>query len=116
MDVKDFYALIGESFEDVVARLRDESRIAKYVRMFVEDPSFNEVVAGFETGDCERAFRGAHTLKGSSSNMSFDKLAQSASELTEDLRPRSFTEKSKVLFECVKIQYNAVVEAAKNLN
>lgn len=116
MDVKAFYALIGESYDDVVTRLRYEECVVKYLRMFIDDPSFGEIVSGFEKSDCAKAFRGVHTLKGIAGNMGFKKLAQLASDLTEDLRPGSFTEQSGALFETLKIQYEAVVGAARKLD
>ena len=116
MDVKTFYEVIGESFEDVLSRLRKEDRIAKYVRMFVADGSFADTVQGFESSDCEKAFRGAHTMKGTASNMGFTKLAKTASDLTEDLRPGAFTDKSRALLDALKVEYDAVIAAAKNLD
>ena len=39
MNIKEFYGSIGEDFNDVIGRLRAESRVCKYVLKF---PQFNE--------------------------------------------------------------------------
>ena len=56
----------------------------------------------------ERAFRAAHTLKGVCGNLSLDKLLDSASKLTELLRPETaaIPEGADVLFEEVKQDYD----------
>ena len=116
MTLFEFYNSLGESFDDVLSRLRLESRIAKYLGLFLNDPSFDELKNAFAKNDAKTAFRAAHTLKGVAANLGLNKLSSSSSELTEDLRPGSFTTVSQDLLENVELDYIAVVEGIKQLN
>jgi HPt (histidine-containing phosphotransfer) domain-containing protein len=116
MTLFEFYNSLGESFDDVLSRLRLESRIAKYLGLFLNDTSFDELKNAFAKNDAKTAFRAAHTLKGVAANLGLNKLSSSSSELTEDLRPGSFTTVSQDLLENVELDYIAVVEGIKQLN
>lgn len=113
MTLQEFYSTIDESYEAVLNRLRKEDRIAKYLGFFLSDPSFSELEKAFEINNPEAAFRAAHTMKGVASNLGFDKLAQESSNLTEDLRPLSFTGNSKILFSNVKNTYTKIIDHIK---
>ncbi|MBO7413054.1 MAG: Hpt domain-containing protein [Fibrobacter sp.] len=110
MTLQEFYASVDESLEDVLARLHKEERISKYLGLFLQDPSFNELEKAFEEEDIEKAFRAAHTLKGVAANLGFQKLYEASSALTEDLRPREFTINSDTLFSAVLSNYSNVIE------
>ena len=71
MTLQNFYDSIGESLDDVLNRLHKEERITKYLGLFLQDPSFNDLEKGFAENDIEKAFRAAHTLKGVASNLGF---------------------------------------------
>lgn len=113
MTLQEFYNTIDESYDAVLNRLRKEDRIAKYLGFFLSDPSFSELEKAFDINNPEAAFRAAHTMKGVASNLGFDKLAQESSNLTEDLRPLSFTGNSKILFSNVKSTYTKIVDHIK---
>ena len=115
MSLSEFYSSLGESLDEVLDRLRMESRIMKYLRLFLEDPSFNELKETFESKDAKTAFRAAHTLKGVAANLGLNKLSNTSSDLTEDLRPGVFTDKSQALLEKVEADYIAAVEGIKQL-
>lgn len=115
MTLSEFYNSIGESLVEVLGRLGMESRIAKYLGLFLQDPSFNELKEAFANDDAKTAFRAAHTLKGVASNLGLNKLSTSSSELTEDLRPLAFTVNSQALFDKVEADYIAAVEGIKQL-
>ena len=115
MSLSEFYSSLGESLDEVLDRLRMESRIMKYLRLFLEDPSFNELKEAFESKDAKTAFRAAHTLKGVAANLGLNKLSNTSSDLTEDLRPGVFTDKSQALLEKVEADYIAAVEGIKQL-
>ena len=116
MTLFEFYNSLGESLDEVLGRLRLESRIAKYLGLFLNDLSFDELKNAFAKNDAKTAFRAAHTLKGVAANLGLNKLSSSSSELTEDLRPGSFTTVSQDLLENVELDYIAVVEGIKQLN
>ena len=110
MTLSEFYSSLGESLDEVL-----ESRVAKYLGLFLNDPSFSELKEAFANNDAKTAFRSAHTLKGVAANLGLNKLSASSSELTEDLRPEAFTANSQALLEKVEADYNAVVEGIKQL-
>lgn len=115
MTLFEFYNSLGESLDEVLGRLRLESRIAKYLGLFLNDPSFDELKNAFANNDAKTAFRAAHTLKGVAANLGLNKLSSSSSELTEDLRPGSFTANSQDLLENVELDYIAVIAGIKQL-
>lgn len=115
MTLSEFYSSLDESLDEVLERLRMESRVAKYLKLFLSDPSFTELKEAFAGNDAQTAFRAAHTLKGVAANLGLNKLSASSSELTEDLRPGAFTANSQTLFEKVERDYSAAVEGIKQL-
>jgi len=115
MTLSELYSSLGESLNEVLERLRMESRIAKYLKLFLSDPSFEELKNAFASQDAKTAFRAAHTLKGVAANLGLNKLSASSSELTEDLRPLVFTANSPALFEKVEADYTVAVEGIKQL-
>lgn len=115
MTLSEFYSSLDESLDEVLERLRMESRVAKYLKLFLSDPSFTELKEAFAGNDAQTAFRAAHTLKGVAANLGLNKLSTTSSELTEDLRPGAFTANSQTLFEKVERDYSAAVEGIKQL-
>ena len=86
MNIKEFYDSIGEDFNDVIGRLRAESRVCKYVLKFPEDKSFDNLLSSMKEKNYAEAFRAAHTIKGTCLNLSFNSFAAIASDITEKLR------------------------------
>ena len=64
MTIKEIYDLLGADYDGVVARMCGEARVIKFVPKFLADPTYNELIEGFETENWELAFRAAHTMKG----------------------------------------------------
>ena len=86
MNIKEFYDSIGEDFNDVIGRLRAESRVCKYVLKFPEDKSFDNLLSSMKEKNFAEAFSAAHTIKGTCLNLSFNSFAAIASDITEKLR------------------------------
>lgn len=86
MSIKDFFEAVGGDYETVISRLPSDELIKKFVRKFLDDPSFSNLKNAFGNGDVRAAFLAAHTLKGTSANLGLDALAKETSELTELLR------------------------------
>lgn len=78
MDLKEFYAQIGGSFDAVLSRLCSESFVRKFVLRYKTDPTFEQLKAAVAIKDWESAFRAAHTLKGVAQNLDFGDLGRSA--------------------------------------
>ncbi|MDE5576101.1 MAG: Hpt domain-containing protein [Oscillospiraceae bacterium] len=86
MTIKEFYDFIGEDYDDVIGRLRAESRVYKYVMKYPDDKNFDLLISSMKEKNYSDAFRAAHTVKGTALNFSFNSFAAVASEITEKLR------------------------------
>lgn len=87
MSLEVFYDTIGGDLADVRNRLMTDERIAKFVGIFTQDPTFETLQTSLEAKDYPEAFRAAHTMKGLCGNLGFTALLDSSSKLTEALRP-----------------------------
>ena len=105
---------MGADYQEVLGRLYNEAMICKFVRMFLQDDSFQILEEALRRGDVKEAFRGAHTLKGVCQNLGFDALYAPASALTEALRGGTL-DGADTLFPPVEKEYQRVVTALKEL-
>ena len=105
---------MGADYQEVLGRLYNEAMICKFVRMFLQDDSFQILEEALRRGDVKEAFRGAHTLKGVCQNLGFDALYAPASALTEALRGGTL-DGADTLFPPVEKEYQRVVAALKEL-
>ncbi|MCI8306706.1 MAG: Hpt domain-containing protein [Lachnospiraceae bacterium] len=58
----------------------------KFLAKFPKDTSYSQLKDAVAAGDCDAAFKAAHTLKGVSGNLSLADLAKVASDITELFR------------------------------
>lgn len=89
MELKTFYAAVGGDHAAVLSRLPGEALVRRFLHKFPADPAYNELKAALTAEDLPTAFRAAHTIKGTATNLGLDTLAAAASELTEALRGAS---------------------------
>ena len=113
MTVKEFYDSIGGGYENAMALMRKEERVFKYLGMFLRDDSFAMLKDGMDSGDMEKAFRGAHTLKGVAGNLGLEKLRGVISDLTEDLRNGKDIDHARAAYPDAAACYEKVVAAIK---
>ena len=83
MRPEQFYQEIGGSYQEALTRMPDDRRIVRYLGMFLQDPSMEELGKALTAGDAEEAFRMAHALKGTCLTLGLGRLTVRASELTE---------------------------------
>lgn len=116
MTIQECYQQFGGDFDEVKKRLPSEALIKKFIAKFLDDRSFPDLQTALEEGSRESAFRAAHTLKGVCGNLSLSKLMNSASKLTELLRPETeaIPEGADVLFEEVRNDYELTVSAIRS--
>ena len=119
MNIEECYAAFGGSYEEVKGRLMTDTLIVRFVKKFLSDTSYESLCRAVKDGDYEAAFRAAHTLKGVCQNLSFQRLSESTSILTEYLRNRE-TEgidmaRCEELLEKVSEDYQNVVAAVSCL-
>ncbi|WP_251197579.1 Hpt domain-containing protein [Anaerotardibacter muris] len=108
--VEALYQVTGGDYEGVVARLRNNDRIAKFVTMFADDPSYQNLISNMESQNWEEAFRAAHTLKGVARDMGFIVVSENASEVCEALRANN-PDLAKELLPALQEEYTRVAEA-----
>lgn len=111
MTLKECYIALSGNFDEALSRLMNERLMEKFLQKFLLDPSFSEIKDAFEIKDGEKAFRGAHTLKGVSANLAFTKLSTSSSLLTEALRNTNgvIPEEANELYKSVEEDYNLAI-------
>ena len=115
MTIQECYEAIGGNYEDVSGRLHSEALIRKFALKFLDDKSYPQLKQALEDKNYEEAFRGAHTLKGVSQNLSFDRLYKVSHELTELLRDRTGEQPGiPEAMEKVTEVYEATVKEIKN--
>lgn len=113
MTLQECYAALGGNYDDVLARLRTERLVQKFVIKFLDDHSFETLVRSLETGETEEAFRAAHTIKGMCQNLSFDRLSASSAQITELLRGEADLEAARALLPRVQEDYQCTAEAIR---
>lgn len=115
MELKALYEEIGGSYNDVKSRLMKDETIEKFVLMFLDDNSFENLEVAYNNKNYADAFRAVHTLKGLSKNFSFDRLSEATEMLTETLRKWETVPVDEALFEeqwkLVSKYYHEVVDA-----
>lgn len=117
MTLRECYNSIGSDFDKSVQRMcGKESMLAKFAKKFLADPTFQQLVSAYESGDTATAFRAAHTLKGVCLNLGFDVLEKSSSALTEALRnTESPAPDAAELYEQVKRDHEMTVSALNSV-
>lgn len=112
MTLRECYAALEGDYESVVARLMTERLVQKFIIRFLDDASYDLLCKSLEAGDCNEAFRAAHTLKGVCQNLSFTKLYESSARITEALRGGK-NENALTFFPQVQEDYNQTISAIK---
>lgn len=113
MTVKDCYDIIGGNYEEAKSRLMDDTRIARFLGMFMRDKSMQVITDALEKKDYAEAFSGAHSLKGVTQNMAFTRLSKAVEALTEDLRGGNPSDNMMDLYHETKADYQLVVQTIK---
>lgn len=115
MTIQECYRELGGDFAQVEKRLPGVSLVKRFITKFLDDSSFSELCHAMEQGQRENAFRAAHTLKGVSANLGFDRLQTAAGELTELLRPETgnIPEGAAPLLEAVRREYELTAGAIR---
>lgn len=108
--IKALYQIADGDYAGVIGRLRTNDRVAKFVTMFADDASYNNLVDNMASQNWDEAFRAAHTLKGISRDMGFVSLSKCTSEITGALRAGDH-ETAQELLPTVQEEYRRVADA-----
>lgn len=88
MTIRQFYDETGGNYDSVIQRFLTEERTKRFLKMFLKDPSYEQLESSLKTEDVDEAFLAAHTLKGVCLNIGLSRLYTSSSDVTEALRGR----------------------------
>lgn len=106
MTLQEMYEKIG-NYEEATVRLMNERIIAKFIVKFPEDPTFGQLMEGWEAKDPEAIFQAAHTLKGVCGNLALTPLYDLVADLVEHFR--GYQERTISISEAVPMM-EAIVE------
>ena len=115
MTIQECYHQLGGDYATLKTRLPSDSLIKRFITKFLDDSSYSELCDALQKGQRDEAFRAAHTLKGVCANLGFDQLENSASALTELLRPKDIgiPEEAVSMMNEVKRDYEITVGAIR---
>ena len=115
MTIEECYQQLGGDYATLKKRLPNDSLIKRFITKFLDDSSYSELCDALQKGQRDEAFRAAHTLKGVCANLGFDQLENSASALTELLRPKDIgiPEEAVSMMKDVKHDYEMTVGAIR---
>ncbi len=115
MTIREFYDLTGGDYEGILERFLDDSRILKFVKMFKDDPSFEELEMALAQEKADKAFRAAHTLKGVCLNLGFERLFDYTKDVTEALREKDVA-KAQADMPPLRTCYREILEAVEQVH
>lgn len=115
MQLQQFYEEVGGNYDEVMARLRKEDRIVKYLGLFLADESYTQLCAAVDAQDWEQSFRASHNLKGVAANLGLGSLFEASSTLCESVRHGAPTGDMAAMIADVRTQYAATEAAIKAL-
>ena len=108
MNLKDCYLKFGGDFDEVLGRLRREQTVRKFVFKFLDDKSFSLFEASMVKKDYSEALRAVHTLKGICQNLSFTKLFESSSLVTNALKENDWNKAVDMMQKLSKDYYETI--------
>lgn len=120
MNLQEFFAISGSSYEEIHNRISSDVLLKKFLRQFLEDKTFESLDQSITKKDYKNAFFASHSLKGVCSNLGLSKLEKDTIVLLEYLRVNSenpdIDEKfCNDSFQKIKQDYEQVISAIKIL-
>ena len=108
MNLKDCYIKFGGDFDEVLGRLRREETVQKFAFKFLDDKSFGLFESSIGSKDYEDALRAVHTLKGICQNLSFTRLFESSSLVTNALKENDWNKAVDMMPKLSKDYYETI--------
>ena len=108
MNLKDCYLKFGGDFDEVLGRLCREQTVRKFVFKFLDDKSFSLFEASMVKKDYSEALRAVHTLKGICQNLSFTRLFESSSLVTNALKENDWNKAVDMMPKLSKDYYETI--------
>jgi len=98
----------------LVRFMNNEALLEKFMKKFLADQSYLQLIGAVEEGNVESSFAAAHTLKGVAANFSFEGLRNKASDACEEFRAGNF-DSGKSLIPAVTEEYDKLISVIKEL-
>ena len=100
----------GIDYEEGVSRFVGNADIyEKFLRDFVNDPTFSALESALSARDIKAAFQAAHTLKGVTGNLSLTDLYSDLVKLTDALRGEGDLSLADSLYPAVRSDYERAI-------
>ena len=115
MTVECFYNVVGGNYQKIIQNLRQDDKVVRFARMFLEDPSYQELAMAMDNADYQAAFAAAHKLKGICQNMYFDRMFRIVNDITEGLRNGADIPMAEALMPQLEDIYQLTVESIREL-
>ena len=98
MTPEEFYKEIGADYQTALSRMMgNQGLLARMLKKFENDRNYEALEKAVENEDYGGVFAAAHTLKGVTGNLSFNRLYERVSEVVEPLRREDLEEAGKKL-------------------
>lgn len=112
MTIREFYAAIDESCDEVLGRFGgSEAMLLRFLKKFTQDGTYLQLEEAMKKESWEEVFRAAHTLKGLAANFGFNKLFRLSSRIVEEYRANN-NGAIAPLFQELKPVYAHITEQA----
>lgn len=106
---------IGIDVDDALKRfVNNDKLMAKFMKKFLTDPCYGQLVEAIKSGNVETSFKSAHTLKGVAGNLSMKQLFAVVSEATEHFRAGNF-EPGAAVMPRITEQYELTIKTLKEI-
>ena len=116
MELNEILVEAGFPYDEILYRFSgNEGLLKKYLLKFPQDPTFQELKHNVEMGDYVSVETSAHTLKGVSANLGFEKLSEICAQMVMAVREGE-NEKITPLFHIAQEEYDAVLQCLKQID
>ena len=114
MTTRDVYEGIGD-YNRMATCIAKEESIRKFLRMFLKDENFSILEKAIAANDVQRAFYGAHTLKGVCQNLCLSHMYELDFQVTEALRAGDI-DTAKSLMPELKARYEKTMQQISRMD
>ena len=109
---KEILTAAGIQADEALERLMgSEALLERFLKKFLQDKSYEELVSAIEGQELERAFRAAHTLKGVCGNLSLNRLGDLVKEQVELLRRQETWDQAAAMMPATARSYQETCSA-----
>ena len=118
MTLEELYASIGGDYGQALKVLRMDKLIDKHIRKLTKNGVIDSLIAAGENMDPTELFETSHAVKGICANLGLTRIAEAASEISEEYRPgnpRTMSdEEVKQKLQEIADLYQATTEGIEN--